>query len=222
MSSSAAASETPHSSHQHARSRASGATPSKSASKADAGAAGKLPAKANSSRSPAKADSSSPDQRRPSTPSPVNVQPLLPETPVSGRTTASGSPADTPSSALHSLHSTPHASQKQNAPATSSERAQSAAAQQAEAQQQQQRHGMLHLPTVSSSDVQHDPVVQLVSRRSSGRVPPPGFSGPVAPCASAALSTASRSKVRAVYFAVRVSPQTSGKNSVYDITLSKS
>lgn len=186
----AAASEALHASGQQARQHNSDAKPSK-------------PVKAEATgRSPAKASSSSPDQRHPSTPSPANAHPYSPETPVSGQTTASISPAGTPPAAVLSQHHTPHAGHKHrhDTSASSSDWAQGAAHQADLLQQQHQQQRMPHLPSVSSSSVQQDPVVQLVSRRSSGRVPPPGFSGPVAaPSTSAAASTGARSKVRASF-----------------------
>lgn len=126
------------------------------------------------SRSPNKA-SSSPDQRLPSTPSPANSHPHSPETPLSGQTTATTSSVGTSPAALQSQqqHRTAHSAQQHQRDAPDG------VAQQAESQQQQQ-HGLVQLPVISSSDVQRDPVVQLASRRSSGRVPPPGFSRPVA------------------------------------------
>ena len=197
---SVAAPEALQASGQQARQRDSNATPK--------------PAKAEASgRSPAKASSSSPDQRHPSTPSPANAHPHSPETPVSGQTTASVSPAGTPSSAVISQHHIPHASHKhrRGTSASPSDWAQGTAHQAElqqqlqQQQQQQQQQGMPQLPAVSSSSVQQDPVVQLVSRRSSGRVPPPGFSGPVAaPSTSAAANTGARSKVRAICFVTHV------------------
>lgn len=182
---SATASEARHATGQQARHRDSNAIPTK-------------PAKAEATgRTPAKTSSSSPDQRHPTTPSPGNAHPHSPETPVSGQTTAGASPAGTPPSAVHSPHQIPHATHKhrRDASASSSDWTQGTA-HQAESQQHQQQQCMSQLPVASSSNVQQDPVVQLVSRRSSGRVPPPGFSGPVAaPCASAAVSGGARSKV---------------------------
>ena len=148
-------------------------------------------------RSPAKT-SNSPDQRHPSTPSPANAHLHSPETPVSGQTTASLSPSGTPPSAVMSQHHSPHACHKHRhaTSGSSSDWAQDAAHQ---AQQPQPQQRMAHLAAVPSSSVQQDPVVQLVGRRSSGRVPPPGFSGPVAaPSSSAAASAGARSKVCAI------------------------
>lgn len=182
---SATASEARHPSGPHAHHRDSNATPTK-------------PAKAEATgRSPVKSSSSSPDQRHPATPSPGTSHPYSPETPVSGQTTASASPAGTPPSAVHSQHHVPHATHKHrpDASASSSDGTRQGTAHQAESQQQQQQC-MPQLPVASSSNVQQDPVVQLVSRRSSGRVPPPGFSGPVAaPSTGAAMTAGARSKV---------------------------
>ena len=139
-------------------------------------------------RSTAKAgsgSSSSPDQRPPSTPSPANSHPHSPETPLSGQTTATTSSAGTPPAALQSQQQqqqhTTHAAQQHRHDALNGSHA---VARQAGSEQQQQ--GLVQLPVISSSDVQRDPIVQLASRRNSGRVPPPGFSGPVAAPSSAA------------------------------------
>lgn len=179
------ASEARHATGHQARHRYSNAIPTK-------------PAKGEATaRSPATTSSSSPDHRHPTTPSPGKAHPNSPETPVSGQTSASASPAGTPPSAVHSHHS-PHATHKhrRDASASSSDWTQGAAHQAEPQQQHQQQQCISQLPVASSSNLQQDPVVQLVSRRSSSRVPPPGFSGPVAaPSTSAAASAGARSKV---------------------------
>lgn len=163
-------------SHPHAQS-------SKSTSKSDAAGV----------KSPAKASSSSPGQRLPSTPSPANSHPHSPETPVSGQTTANASPAGTPSTALHhQQHHTPRAHTQQRDASAAASNGHNGAVQavsQQQPQQQQHQQGFAHLPVISFSDVQRDPVVQLASRRSTGRMPPPGFSVPVAaPSSTAAIN----------------------------------
>ena len=186
--------------HQHGSLNAASA---RSTTKPDA--AGKLPHKTSSS---------SPDQRLPATPSPANSHPHSPETPVSGQSSASAgaSPAGTPPAAQHQqqLHQTPRSSHRhrRDASAASSDGLHAAtqqpkSAKQQQQQQQQQQQGLLQLTAMASSDVQRDPVVHLASRRSSGRVPPPGFSGAVAaPTAAAAHSSQGpRHKVNYVCFA---------------------
>lgn len=143
---------------------------------------------ASTSGSPATASVSSPDQRLPATPSPAPSHRHSPETLTSGHTTAGSSPAAAPHALLqqqqrqaplpahHSCAAAAVPSNELPSPAP-------AQAQQTVLQQQQLQS---RLPAAA---VQRDPVVQLVSRRSSGRVPPPGFSAPRASSTSSALSS---------------------------------
>jgi len=187
----------------HADGKASSsAETSPSAGRLDSSRATHKPAASESaSKCAATASSSSPEQRLPATP--TRSSPLLhsPETPVSGQTTASGSPAGASQAAVHQQ-------QQQQAPSShSSQQATPSFSpngllgtderQQAGTQLQAQSQGR---PAVSNA-VQRDPVVQLVSRRGSGRVPPPGFSGPVA-----APSTTSESASHAAHHKVSSHP----------------
>ena len=143
---------------------------------------------ASTSGSPATANVSSPDQRLPATPSPAPSHRHSPETLTSGHTTAGSSPAAAPHALLQQQ-------QQRQAPlpahhscaaaAVPSNEVPSAAPEQAQ-QTVLQQQLQSRLPAAA---VQRDPVVQLVSRRSSGRVPPPGFSAPLASSTSSALSS---------------------------------
>ena len=183
----------------HANGKASSsAETSPSAGRRDSSRATLNPAASESaSKSAATASSSSPEQRLPATP--TRASPLLhsPETPVSGQTTASASPAGASQAAVHQQQQqqapSSHSSQQATPSFSSNGLLGTDERQQAGIQLQTQSQGM---PAVSNA-VQRDPVVQLVSRRSSGRVPPPGFSGPVAapPTTNESPSCAARHKV---------------------------
>ncbi|DBA67238.1 TPA: hypothetical protein ACH3X2_001548 [Trebouxia sp. C0005] len=166
----------------HANGKASSsAETSPSAGPSDSSRAALKPAASESaSKVAATASSSSPEQRLPATP--TCASPLLhsPETPVSGQTTVSGSPAGAFQAAVHQQQQqqTPssHSSQQATPNFSSNGLLGTDERQQVGTQLQAQSQGRPAVPNV----VQRDPVVQLVSRRSSGRVAPPGFSGPVA------------------------------------------
>lgn len=183
----------------HANGKASSSTEtSPSAGRSDSSRTTHKPAASDSaSKSAATASSSSPEQRLPATP--TRASPLLhsPETPVSGQTTAGGSPAGASQAAVNQQQQqqapSSHSSQQATPSFSSNGLLGTDERQQAGTQLQAKSPGR---PAVSHA-VQRDPVVQLVSRRSSGRVPPPGFSGPVAApsTTSESASHAARHKV---------------------------
>lgn len=160
----------------------------------------KSPASQSASRSPAAAHNGSPDQRLPTTPLRASPHPHSPETPLSDLTTAGSSPTGALPAAVHQhqQHQTPLTSHPswQDSPGVSDGLLGSTKwTQPQQVVTQQPAPG--HVAPASSSAVQRDPVVQLVSRRNSGRVPPPGFSGPVAapPAGAGAPSHGARHKV---------------------------
>ena len=144
--------------------------------------------------SPATSSTNSPDHRLPSTPpsSTAHSQHSLAAAsgPIEASTSQSAARHAVKQEPLQRQHQPRDTSdpqiQQQHALATSSQAQPLAdAAQQADAGSASMvsQHPTLaqgQLPAASMNAVQHDPVVQLVSRRASGRVAPPGFSGPVA------------------------------------------